>query len=190
MSGRAAAIARDTAAASKTSTTAGSTPAARSVSALLAERVVPTASIGNYLQHHVAFVGKQSRARRQVQIALRPDRVGCAVALLHRGRAVEKRANGLVTLDVYDAQTLPLTHDTHPGFTRGHDFIEHSGGRIQQAFNHLGGARRRGGRTRIDCCHDAYSISVLRKPRPFSEQRSRQASCAGAGPVAIAISRT
>ena len=69
---------------------------------------MPATGIGNYLQHRVAFVRKQARSRRQVKIPLRPDCIRCAVALLHRGGAIEKSVYGLVALEVYDAQTKPL----------------------------------------------------------------------------------
>ena len=73
-----------------------------------------------------AEVGAQRRAGRQVDVALRADRIDRAVALLGDRGVVEQRVDGLIALQIDDAQDLPALHGADPRLAGRDDLIAHA----------------------------------------------------------------
>ncbi len=118
------------------------------------------------VEHRTALARAQHAAGREEDVALRPDRLGRAVALARVGGDVEERVDGLVALEVDDAERLAAPHEVRPRLARRDDDVEARLLRAPHAFDEGGHAK---------------SASVLRKPRRASSEDVRQRSSAAGG---------
>ena len=98
----------------------------RLAAARAADGVVALAGRRGDRHHRPALVGEQLRAGDQEDVALRDDRVGRAVALGGIVGVVEDAVDGLVALEVDDAQRAAGLDDVRPRRTRvEHLVVEH-----------------------------------------------------------------
>src|SRR5262249_14340790 len=120
-----------------------------------------TAGIGHDREQGIALGRNQARARGQIDVALLADRVDGAVAIARIVRVVKQRVDGLVTLEVDDAEDLASFDELAKAAT---------------GLEHLVGNRAR----RVECAflerHVKYR-SVRVKPRSFSAQELRAGAC-------------
>src|SRR5690606_14711750 len=137
---------------------------------------VSAARVGYDGEQEVPFDREQAAPGRQVDVFLLANRVDGAVAIAGIVGVVEEGIDGLVALEVDDAEKLAapkLAAPTEPG---GQHVVEDGALRVQRAFAQG---------------HDATpakALSVSTKPRSFSGHARRHGSSAAAGSPAASRS--
>src|SRR6185436_14117823 len=92
------------------------------------------AGVGDDRQERMALARQQERAGGEVDVALGPDGVGGAVALVEIAGVVEHGVDGLVPLEVDDAEDLAALDLVGPAPPRRQDVVEDRLLRIEGAL--------------------------------------------------------
>ena len=99
-----------------------------------------TTGVGGDRQHGPAFAGHQSRAGGEVERPLRAHGIGGTVAFLGVMRVVKQRVDGLVALEVEDAEDLAFFDFVNPRIAGVDDGIDHGLAGIEGALDEVEGA--------------------------------------------------